>query len=198
MVEIKTTILSGNCSDIFDTVNEFIFKDGVYHPENDLIYRRAIILGLFAPDYMKDKNNSADAVFAEEADNIFKYLEENSRQYKEVITAIDRWIDHRLNVTENSFGSLTDYALSKFVDTLNEKVQGLDITDKGVKAIEEAVNNINKDKFESNLVDVFLEKGLLDKEISAKPNRATRRANGQTNKSKKRSKEPIPLNVDKE
>ena len=193
MVNVKNTILSGNCSDIFDTVNEFIFKDGVYHPENDLIYRRAIILGLFAPDYMKDKNNSADAVFAEEADNIFKYLEENSRQYKEVTTAIDRWIDHRLNVTENGFGSLTDYALSKFLDTLNEKVQGLDITDEGIKAVEEAVDKANSDDFAGNIVDAMLDRGML-----SKPNRQTRRANGQTSKSKttKKSKEPIKLNVD--
>lgn len=193
MTNIKTTILSGNCSDIFDTVNEFIFKDGVYHPENDLIYRRAIILGLFAPDYMKDKNNSADAVFAEEADNVIKYLEENSRQYKEVTTAIDRWIDHRLNVTENGFGSLTDYALSKFVDTLNEKVQGLDITDEGIKAVEEAVGKVNSDDFAGNVIDAMLDRGML-----AKPNRQTRRANGQTSKSKttKKSKEPIKLDVE--
>ena len=192
-MEIRTTILSGNCSDIFDTVNEFIFKDGVYHPENDLIYRRAIILGLFAPDYMKDKNNSADAVFAEEADNVIKYLEENSRQYKEVTTAIDRWIDHRLNVTENGFGSLTDYALSKFVDTLNEKVQGLDITDEGIKAVEEAVGKVNSDDFAGNVIDAMLDRGML-----AKPNRQTRRANGQVSKSKttKKSKEPIKLDVE--
>lgn len=193
MVEIKTTILSGNCSDIFDTVNEFIFKDGVYHPENDLIYRRAIILGLFAPDYMKDKNNSADAVFAEEADSIFKYLEENSRQYKEVVIAIDRWINHRLNVTENNFGSLTDYALSKFVTTLNEKIEKLDITDEGIKAVEEAVGKVNSDDFAGNIVDAMLDRGML-----SKPNRQTRRANGQTSKSKttKKSKEPIKLDVD--
>ena len=197
MVEYKNTILSGNCADIFDTINEFIFKDDVYHPDNDLIYRRAIILGLFAPDYMKDKNNSADAVFAEEADDIIKSLEENSRQYKEVTTAIDRWINHRLNITENSFGSLTDYALSQFVKTLDEKVKNLDITDEGVKAVTEAVGKSNDKDFANNLVDVFLEKGLLDNKL----NRATRRANGQTSKSKttkKSKKEPIELKTDKE
>lgn len=192
MVEIKNTILSGNCADIFDTINEFIFKDDVYHPDNDLIYRRAIILGLFAPDYMKDKNNSADAVFAEEADDIIKSLEENSRQYKEVTTAIDRWINHRLNITENSFGSLTDYALSQFVKTLDEKVRGLDITDEGVKAVTEAVGKSNDKDFANNLVDAFIEKGMLKK-----PNRATRRANGQTTAKKTtKKKEPIKLDIE--
>ena len=166
MVEIKNTILSGNCADIFDTVNEFIFKDDVYHPENDLIYRRAIILGLFAPDYMKDKNNSADAVFADEADDIIKYLEENSRQYKEVTTAIDRWINHRLNITENSFGSLTDYALSQFVKTLDEKVKGLDITDEGVKTVTEAVGKSGEKDFASNLVDAFIISAFYIRESS--------------------------------
>ena len=189
---IRNTILSGNCADIFDTINEFIFKDDVYHPENDLIYRRAIILGLFAPDYMKDKNNSADAVFAEEADNIIKSLEENSRQYKEVTTAIDRWINHRLNITENSFGSLTDYALSQFVKTLDEKVKGLDITDEGVKAVTEAVGKSNDKDFANNLVDAFIDKGMLKK-----PNRATRRANGQTTvKKTTKKKEPIKLDIE--
>ena len=153
----------------------------------------------FAPDFSipDDTDELWNALYSEEADDIFEEIADN-KQYRELEMAIDTAIEHRLKVIENGSMSLTDYALSKLVEAFNEKIEKLDITDKGVKAIEEAVNNINKDKFESNLVDVFLEKGLLDKETSAKPNRQTRRANGQTSKSKKKSKEPIPLNVDKE
>ncbi len=83
--------------------------------------------------------------------------------------------------------SLTDYALSQLVKTFNEKVQGLDITDESIKAVTEAVNKSNETDFAGNLVDAFVEKGML-----TKPSRSTRRANGQRSTTRKK-KEPIEI-----
>lgn len=192
-MEIRTTILSGNCSDIFDTVNEFIFKDGVYHPENDLIYRRAIILGLFAPDYMKDKNNSADAVFAEEADNIFKYLEENSRQYKEVITTIDRWIDHRLRNIEASNSSSFEKSFTKLIDTLNSKAEQVELTQDSLNAFIAIADKVNSPEFEGNLVDALNKRGMLQN-VAKQPKKSKGKTSTKTSTKKKSS---IEINVDK-
>ena len=195
MTNIKTTILSGNCSDIFDTVNEFIFKDGVYHPDNDLIYRRAIILGLFAPDYMKDKNNSADAVFAEEADDIIKSLEENSRQYKEVTTAIDRWINHRLRNIESSNSSSFENSLTKLLDTLNSKAEQIEITQESLNAFIAIADKVNSPEFEGNLVDAFNERGMLENKTK-KPK--VTKSKTTSKKKTTRNKPPIELKTDKE
>lgn len=200
MVTIETTISFSTYKAVIDKVLGDTFMDGVYTPENEDVSTRVAMLNAFAPDF--EMSNDSDVMweqaYSDEANEILDELYKN-RQYIALQREIDKAIQHRLRMVENGSMSLTDYALSKLVETFNEKIEKLDITDKGVKAIEEAVNNINKDKFESNLVDVFLEKGLLDKEVSAKPNRATRRANGQTSKSKttkKSKKEPIKLDVE--
>lgn len=191
--KIRNTILSSESASVFAPINETIFEDDVYHPDRDVVNRRAILLFLFAPDYMAGKEGNGDAVFTEEADEIFAYLEENSRQYREIKASMDRWIEHRLRLTENGGLSLTDYALGRLVETLNEKVKGLDITDDGIKAVEEAVGKTKDNDFANNLVDAFLDKGLLKK-----PNRETRRANGQKSTVKKaaKKKEPIKLDVE--
>ena len=186
---IKTTIASGKYNSIFSAINDIIFEDDVYHPDRDMPNRRAILLLAFVPDFEIDEENGFDDLYSDEVEEIFAYLEENSKQYVEIKASMDRWIEHRLRMIEGEAMSLTDYALAKFVETLNNKVKGLDITDEGVKAVTEAVNNVNSDNFAGDVVDAMLERGML-----AKPNRKTRRANGQKSSAKK--KDPIKLDTE--
>ena len=194
MVEIKTTIQFGTYKAVIDNIFENIFEDELFHAEKVGVSKRLAIMQAFAPDFNipEDTDELWDALYSEEANSIFEKLADNE-QYRELEMAIDTAIEHRLKVIENGAMSLTDYALSKLVTTLNEKIEKLDITDEGVKAVEEAVGKANSNDFAGNIVDAMLDRGML-----SKPNRQTRRANGQTSKSKKKSKEPIPLNVDKE
>ena len=194
MVEIKTTILFNTYKAVIDNILENIFEDELFHAEKVGISKRLAIMQAFAPDFNIPDNTDElwNTLYSEEADDIFEEIADN-KQYRELEMAIDTAIEHRLKVIENGSMSLTDYALSKFVNTLNEKVQGLDITDEGIKAVEEAVNKANSNDFAGNVVDAMLDRGML-----TKPNRQTRRANGQTSKSKKKSKEPIELKTDKE
>lgn len=198
MVDIRTTIQFSTYKAVIDNILENIFEDELFHAEKVGISKRLAIMQAFAPDFNipDDTDELWNALYSEEADAIFEEIADN-KQYRELEMAIDTAIEHRLKVIENGSMSLTDYALSKFVETLNEKIKALDITDEGVKAVEEAITKTNDGDFANNLVDAFLDKGLL-----SKPNRATRRANGQTNKSKattkKSKKEPIELKTDKE
>ena len=199
MVEYKNTISFGTYKAVIDKVIGDTFMDGVYTPENEDVSIRVAMLSAFAPDFALDEDDSDkmwEQAYSDEANEILDSLYKN-RQYIALQRTIDKTIQHRLQVLETGSMSLTDYALSQFVKTLDEKVKNLDITDEGVKAVTEAVGKSNDKDFANNLVDVFLEKGLLDN----KPNRATRRANGQTSKSKttkKSKKEPIELKTDKE
>lgn len=197
MVEIKTTIQFSTYKAVIDNIFENIFEDELFHAEKVGVSKRLAIMQAFAPDFAisDDTDELWDALYSEEANNIFERLADNE-QYRELEMAIDTAIEHRLKVIENGSMSLTDYALAKFVNTLNEKIEKLDITDESVKAVEEALNKANSGDFAGNVVDAMLDRGML-----SKPNRATRRANGQTSKSKttkKSKKEPIELKTDKE
>ena len=194
MIEIKTTISFSTYKAVIDNILENIFEDELFHAEKVGISKRLAIMQAFAPDFNipDDTDELWNALYSEEADAIFEEIADN-KQYRELEMAIDTAIEHRLKVIENGSMSLTDYALSKLVTTLNEKIEKLDITDEGIKAVEEAVGKANSDDFAGNIVDAMLDRGML-----SKPNRQTRRANGQTSKSKttKKSKEPIKLDVE--
>ena len=194
MVEIKNAISFGTYKAVIDKVISDTFMDGVYTPENEDVSIRVAMLSAFAPDFVLDEDDSDkmwEQAYSDEANEILDSLYKN-RQYIALQRTIDKTIQHRLQVLETGSMSLTDYALSQFVKTLDEKVKGLDITDEGVKAVTEAVDKSNDKDFASNLVDAFIDKGMLKK-----PNRATRRANGQTTAKKTtKKKEPIKLDIE--
>lgn len=191
---IKNTISFGTYKAVIDKVIGDTFMDGVYTTENEDVSIRVAMLSAFAPDFVLDEDDSDkmwEQAYSDEANEILDSLYKN-RQYIALQRTIDKTIQHRLQVLETGSMSLTDYALSQFVKTLDEKVKGLDITDEGVKAVTEAVDKSNDKDFASNLVDAFIDKGMLKK-----PNRATRRANGQTTAKKTtKKKEPIKLDIE--
>ena len=194
MVDVRNTISFGTYKAVIDKVISDTFMDGVYTPENEDVSIRVAMLSAFAPDFVLDEDDSDkmwEQAYSYEANEILDSLYKN-RQYIALQRTIDKTIQHRLQVLETGSMSLTDYALSQFVKTLDEKVKGLDITDEGVKAVTEAVDKSNDKDFASNLVDAFIDKGMLKK-----PNRATRRANGQTTAKKTtKKKEPIKLDIE--
>lgn len=194
MTNIKTTISFSTYKAVIDKVIGDTFMDGVYTPENEDVSIRVAMLSAFAPDFVLDEDDSDkmwEQAYSDEANEILDSLYKN-RQYIALQRTIDKTIQHRLQVLETGSMSLTDYALSQFVKTLDEKVKGLDITDEGVKAVTEAVGKSNDKDFANNLVDAFIDKGMLKK-----PNRATRRANGQTTAKKTtKKKEPIKLDIE--
>lgn len=194
MVEYKNTISFGTYKAVIDKVIGDTFMDGVYTPENEDVSIRVAMLSAFAPDFALDEDDSDkmwEQAYSDEANEILDSLYKN-RQYIALQRTINKTIQHRLQVLETDSMSLTDYALSQFVKTLDEKVKNLDITDEGVKAVTEAVDKSNDKDFANNLVDAFIDKGMLKK-----PNRATRRANGQTTAKKTtKKKESIKLDIE--
>lgn len=193
---IRTTISFSIYKAVIDSVMQNVFDDEVFHAENVAISKRVAVLQAFAPDFVipNDENTDndaiAEAVYSEEAETILERLADN-KQYRELSMAIDKAIDHRLKMVENGAMSLTDYALSQLVKTLDEKIAGYDLTADGIKAVTDAVNRSDETDFAGNLVDAFVEKGMI-----AKPPRATRRANGQRSTAKRTKKEPIKLDVE--
>lgn len=191
---IRNTISFGTYKAVIDKVIGDTFMDGVYTPENEDVSIRVAMLSAFAPDFVLDEDDSDkmwEQAYSDEANEILDSLYKN-RQYIALQRTINKTIQHRLQVLETDSMSLTDYALSQFVKTLDEKVKNLNITDEGVKAVTEAVDKSNDKDFANNLVDAFIDKGMLKK-----PNRATRRANGQTTAKKTtKKKEPIKLDIE--
>ena len=79
--------------------------------------------------------------------------------------------------------SMTDIALSTLVETLTKKVEQIDtsmLTKENMDTMIKAVNATQDGNFAESLVDTMLDKGML-----AKPNRETRRKNGQRKKTEK-------------
>lgn len=184
-MKIKNTISFATYKTIIDKVISDTFMNDVYTPENeDISTRVALLLAFTDFEFSEDKDKMWEQAYSDEANEILDSLYLN-RQYIALQRAIDKAVQHRLRMVENGSMSLTDYALSQLVKTLNEKVQGFDITDEGIKAVTDAVNKSNETDFAGNLVDAFVEKGML-----AKPSRSTRRANGQRSTTRKK-KEPI-------
>lgn len=186
-MEIKNTISFATYKTIIDKVISDTFMNDVYTPENeDISMRVALLLAFTDFEFSEDKDKMWEQAYSDEANEILDSLYLN-RQYIALQRAIDKAVQHRLRMVENGSMSLTDYALSQLVKTLNEKVQELDITDEGIKAVTEAVSKSNETDFAGNLVDAFVEKGMF-----AKPSRSTRRTNGQRSTTRKK-KEPIEI-----
>ena len=186
-MEIKNTISFATYKTIIDKVISDTFMNDVYTPENeDISTRVALLLAFTDFEFSEDKDKMWEQAYSDEANEILDSLYLN-RQYIALQRAIDKAVQHRLRMVENGSMSLTDYALSQLIKTFNEKVQRLDITDEGIKAVTEAVNKSNETDFAGNLVDAFVKKGML-----AKPSRSTRRANGQRSTTRKK-KEPIEI-----
>ena len=180
MVNIKTAISFDEYTAIINKVVNDCFPDGVYTPANYDLSLRTALLCAFAPDYdlsgCDDNNALWERVMSNEADEIIDYISTELSGIKQSIKrAIWDNIDYRLKLLASGSMSMTDIALSTFVDTLNKKVEQIDtsmLTKENMDTMIKAVNATQDGNFAESLVDTMLNKGLL-----AKPNRETRRKN---------------------
>ena len=186
MVEIKTAISFDEYNAIINKVVNDCFPDGTYSPANyDLSLRTALILA-FAPDYdlsgCEDNNALWERVTSDEAyeiiDNIYK-----TRIAYTIEDRLRNAIDYRIKLLTSGSMSMTDIALSTLVDTLTKKVEQIDtsmLTKEDMDTMIKAVNATQDGNFAESLVNTMLDKGML-----TKPNRETRRKNGQRKKTEK-------------
>ena len=186
MVEIKTAISFDEYNAIIDKVTNDCFPDGTYSPANyELSFRTALLLA-FAPDYdlsdCEDNNALWERVMSDEANKIIDKFYDSDYGCS-LTKAIRENIDYRIKLLTSGGMSMSDLALSKLFEVLTEKVESIDtsmLTKENIDTVIKAVNATQDGNFAENLVDTMLDKGLL-----AKPNRETRRKNGQRNKTEK-------------
>ena len=186
MVEIKTAISFDEYNAIVDKVVNDCFPDGTYSPANYDLSLRTALLCAFAPDYdlsgCDDNNALWERVMSNEADEIIEKIESFDIQHL-IIKAIRENIEYRIKLLTSGSMSMTDIALSTLVDTLTKKVDSVDtsmLTKENMDTMIKAVNATQDGNFAKSLVDTMMEKGML-----AKPNRETRRKNGQRKKTEK-------------
>ena len=186
MADIKTNITFNEYTAIVDKVVNDCFPDGTYSPANYDLSLRTALLCAFAPDYdlsgCDDNNALWERVMSNEADEIIEKIEAFDIQHL-IIKAIRENIDYRLKLLTSGSMSMTDIALSTLVETITKKVEQIDtsmLTKENMDTMIKAVNATQNGNFAESLVDTMLDKGML-----AKPNRETRRKNGQRKKTEK-------------
>ena len=186
MVEIKTAISFDEYTAIINKVVNDCFPDGTYSPANYELSLRTALLCAFAPDYdlsgCDDNNALWERVMSNEANEIMEKIEYYDIQ-RLIMRAIRDNIEYRIKLLTSGSMSMTDIALSTLVDTLTKKVEQIDtsmLTKENMDTMIKAVNATQDGNFAKSLVDTMLDKGLL-----AKPNRETRRKNGQRKKTEK-------------
>ena len=186
MVEIKTAISFDEYNAIIDKVVNDCFPDGTYSPANYDLSLRTALLCAFAPDYdlsgCDDNNALWERVMSNEVDEIIEKIESLDIQHL-IIKAIRENIEYRIKLLTSGSMSMTDIALSTLVETLTKKVEQIDtsmLTKENMDTMIKAVDATQDGNFAKSLVDTMLDKGML-----AKPNRETRRKNGQRKKTEK-------------
>lgn len=180
MANIKTTISFDEFNAIVDKVVNDCFPDGMYSPANYEISLRTGLLCAFAPNFdlsdCEDNNALWEKVYSEEAMKIIEEIYATDI-YSVIIRTIREAIDYRIKAITSGSMSMSDMALSKLFEVITEKVDKIDmsvLSQENINAVTEAVNKSKDGNFAENLIDVMLNKGML-----AKPNRKTRRKNGQ-------------------
>ena len=186
MVEIKTAISFDSYTAIVDKVTNDCFPDGTYSPANYELSLRTALICAFAPDYdlsgCDDNNALWERVTTDEAREIVQQIMDSYIGYN-ISNAIYESIEYRIKLITSGSMSMTDIALSTLVDTLTKKVEQIDtsmLTKENMDTVIKAVNATQDGNFAESLVNTMLDKGML-----AKPNRETRRKNGQRKKTEK-------------
>lgn len=182
MVEIKTMISFDEFRAIANKVVNDCFNDGTYDPTLYNLSFNTALLTAFAPDFdlsgCEDNNALWERISTKEAKEVIDaiYYNEGSSDIRSSLSrAIRESLDYRIKATTSGTMSITDIALSKLIDTINEKVEKIDtsmLSKENIDAIVQAVNTTKDGNFAESLVDTMLDKGII-----AKPNRQTRRNN---------------------
>ena len=188
MVEIKTAISFDEYNAIVNMVSDNCFPDSAYSASYyELMFRTALIT-VFAPDYnipdidTSNYNEIWYQVTNDEAEEILEKIRQNSI-YPCLEKAIENAIEYKIKMLTSGSMSMTDIALSTLVETITKKAEQIDtsmLTKENMDTMIKAVDATQDGNFAKSLVDTMLDKGML-----AKPNRETKRKNGQRKKTEK-------------
>ena len=180
MVEIKNAISFDEYMTIVNNVTNSCFPDDTYSPAYYELMLRYSLIKVFAPDYdvpdftVESYNEVWEKVTNNEAAEILFKIQKNDLYYR-LIEAIDNAINYRIKMLTSSPMSMADMALATLIDTFTAKVNNIpEISAENIELLTQVAKNTQDSNFASNLVDTMLDKGLL-----SKPNRETRRKNGQ-------------------
>lgn len=182
---IKNNISFDEYYSIINRVISDCFVDEVYSPAMYELSLRNALISVFCPDFdlsgCEDDNNALwERVSSSEAkvilNDIERLCETNGGEdyYSNIITAIGKGVQHRLAVIESSPMSLSDIALSKLIDVVTAKIDGIDtdvLNKNTINALINADKQSGKEGFEKKLVEEMIAQGLI-----SKPNRTTRRS----------------------
>ncbi len=187
MANIKTTISFDEYMTIVNNVSSGCFPNDTYSPAYYELMLRYFLIKIFSPNYdlpdlsADNYNEIWENVMSREANDIIEAIKQ-TEVGKSLVESIDNEIGFRKNMIASGSMSMSDIALSKLLDVITEKADKIDtsiLSQKDINAVTEAIDKSKDGNFAENLVDVMFDKGML-----ASPNRATRRKNGQTSKSK--------------
>ena len=188
MVNIKTAISFDEYNAIVNMVSDNCFPDSAYSASYyELMFRTALIT-VFAPDYnipdidTSNYNEIWYQVTNDEAGEILEKIRQNSI-YPCLEKAIENAIEYKIKMLTSGSMSMTDIALSTLVDTLTKKVDSVDtsmFTKENIEAVFNAIVSTKDGDFAKSFVNA-----LVDNNIISKPNRETRRKNGQRKKTEK-------------
>ena len=199
MVEIETAISFDEYNAIIDKVTNDCFPNGTYSPANYDLSLRTALLCAFAPDFdlsdCNDNNTLWERVTSDEANKIISELH-NTNCVHDLANRIRENIEYRVKLLTSGSMSMSDIALSKLFEVIIQKIESIDtsaLTKDNMDTMIKAVNATQDGNFAESLVDTMLDKGLL-----AKPNRETRRKNGQRSKTTKTDIKLAPKSEEKE
>ena len=201
MVEIKTAISFDEYNAIVNMVSDNCFPDSAYSASYyELMFRTALIT-VFAPDYnipnidTSNYNEIWYQVTNDEAEEILEKIRQNSI-YPCLEKAIENAIEYKIKMLTSGSMSMTDIALSTLVETITKKVEQIDtsmFTKKKIKAVFNAIISTKDGDFAKSFVNA-----LVDNDIISKPNRETRRKNGQRSKTTKTDIKLAPKSEEEE
>lgn len=173
MVEIKNVISFDEFNAIVNKVVDDCFVEGKYSPAYYEISLRTALLCAFAPDFslgnFDDNNTLFETVMSDKADIIIDTIKEN-RVYLCIEEAINKTIDYRIKKSNS-----LETALTNLVTTFIKQMNNIpEIPAETLEQFTDVIANSNNQNLAQDMVNVMVDEGML-----SKPNRETRRKNGQ-------------------
>lgn len=172
--EIKNIDFNTYYATIENVLNN-VFQNDTYNAALEEVSIESTLINAYAPDFELGDDNETifNRVYSEEGQEIISLIRSRA-QGDELDSAMRNAIEYRKKCMANSSMSMSDYALSKLIDVITEKVKGIDtsvLNDDTIKLLGEAANKVDEHDFAMKVIDGLGERGYLPK----LKNRATRR-----------------------
>lgn len=174
MTNIKSTISFDEFNAVVEKVVSDCFPFDTYSPAYyDLSLRTALIL-TYAPEFeLNDENNNTlyECVYTDEACKIIDEVKKH-KQYYDIETAIRNGINFRKDMITSGGMSMSDIALSKFIDKITEITEKLEdnfdsvIDTESLKKFIDTVNNTQNGFSAENVLKALCDAKILNKSSS--------------------------------